>query len=253
MPELPEVETIVRELSPRLRGRHIVGVEILQPRIVRHSHEDVTTVLPGRRIKDVRRHGKFIIIDLDKGCLSIHLGMTGQIRFDGVPGPHTRAVFTLDDGVVLYDDSRMFGAIEVGSDRVDRMGPDALLGVSPARLRRKAPIKGVLLNQTIFSGVGNIYADEALFRAGIRPTARNISPARAAKLLAAVDEVLREAIEFRGSSVSDYVDVNGRSGSFQDRHRVYAREDKPCVVCGTPIRKIVVAGRGTHYCPKCQR
>jgi formamidopyrimidine-DNA glycosylase len=253
MPELPEVETIVRELSPRLRGRHIVSVEVLQPRITRHSPQDVAAVLPGRRIRDVRRHGKFIVIDLDQGCLTIHLGMTGKLRFGGEPGPYTRAVFTLDDSVLLYDDTRMFGAIEAGSARVERLGPDALTELAPAKLKRKAQIKAVLLNQTVFSGIGNIYADEALFRAGIRPTARNISAPRAAKLLAAVDEVLREAIEFRGSSVSDYVDIEGRNGSFQNRHRVYARENQPCLNCGTAIRKIVVGGRGTHYCPKCQR
>jgi formamidopyrimidine-DNA glycosylase len=179
--------------------------------------------------------------------------MTGQLRFDGNPGPYTRAVFTLEDSVLLYDDTRMFGAIEYGSARVQRLGPDALTQLAPAKLRRKAHIKAVLLNQSVFSGIGNIYADEALFRAGIKPTARNISIPRATKLLAAVEEVLREAIEFRGSSVSDYVDTEGRSGSFQSRHRVYARENQPCVTCGTAIRKIVVAGRGTHYCPKCQR
>lgn len=253
MPELPEVETIVRELAPRLQGRHIVSAEILHPRIARHSSEDISVTLPGRRVLGVRRHGKFIVMDLDQGCLTIHLGMTGQFRFDGPPGPHTRAVFTLEDSVLLYDDPRMFGAIEAGSARVERLGPDALTTLSPAKLKRKAHIKTVLLNQAVFSGIGNIYADEALFRAGIRPTARNISVPRAVKLLAAIDEVLREAIEFRGSSVSDYVDINGRSGSFQNRHRVYARESQPCVVCGTAIRKIVVAGRGTHYCPKCQR
>lgn len=210
-------------------------------------------MLPGRRIRDVRRHGKFIVIDLDEGCVTIHLGMTGQLRFDGEPGPYTRALFTLEDSVLLYDDTRMFGAIEYGCVRVDRLGPDALTQIAPAKLRRKAHIKAVLLNQSVFSGVGNIYADEALFRAGIRPTARNLSSARAAKLLSAVVEVLREAIEFRGSSVSDYVDTEGRAGSFQNRHRVYGRENQPCLTCGTPIRKIVVAGRGTHYCPKCQR
>ncbi|HYP04739.1 MAG TPA: bifunctional DNA-formamidopyrimidine glycosylase/DNA-(apurinic or apyrimidinic site) lyase [Bryobacteraceae bacterium] len=252
MPELPEVETIVRELAPRLRGRHIVAVEVLQPRIVRHSRVDVCTTLPGKRIADVRRHGKFILVDLNDGCITIHLGMTGKLRFDGPPGPHTRAIFTLDDGSLLYDDPRMFGAIECGSERVERLGPDALTTLAPEKLRRKAHIKAVLLNQSVFSGVGNIYADEALFRAGIRPTARNISAPRAAKLLAAVDEVLREAIEFRGSSVSDYVDTEGRSGSFQTRHCVYGRANEPCVKCGTPIKKIVVAGRGTHYCPKCQ-
>jgi formamidopyrimidine-DNA glycosylase len=253
MPELPEVETIVRELSPRLQGRHILTVEVLQPRITRHSKQDIATVLPGRRIEQVRRHGKFIIVQLDQGCLTIHLGMTGQLLFDAAPTPYTRVIFTLDDTVLLYDDTRMFGAIEFGSARVERLGPDALTQIPADRLKRKAHIKAVLLNQSVFSGVGNIYADEALFRAGIRPTARNISRPKAAKLLAAVDEVLREAIEFRGSSVSDYVDTDGRRGSFQDRHRVYGRESQPCVVCGTSIRKIVVAGRGTHYCPKCQR
>ena len=253
MPELPEVETIVRELSPRLQGRHILSVEVLQPRITRHSKQDITTVLPGRRIEQVRRHGKFIIVQLDQGCLTIHLGMTGQLLFDAALTPYTRVIFTLEDTVLLYDDTRMFGAIEFGSARVERLGPDALTQIPADKLKRKAHIKAVLLNQSVFSGVGNIYADEALFRAGIRPTARNISLPKATKLLAAVDEVLREAIESRGSSVSDYVDTDGRRGSFQDRHRVYGRENQPCVVCGTPIRKIVVAGRGTHYCPKCQR
>jgi len=226
---------------------------VLQPRITRHSPQDISVVLAGRRIQDVRRHGKFIIVELDQGCVTIHLGMTGQLRFDGEPGPYTRVVFTLEDAALLYDDTRMFGAIEYGSARVERLGPDALTQLAPGKLKRKAHIKAVLLNQSIFSGVGNIYADEALFRAGIKPTARNISGARSVKLLAAVDEVLREAIEFRGSSVSDYVDTEGRSGSFQDRHRVYGRENQPCVNCGTAIRKIVVGGRGTHYCPKCQR
>jgi len=179
--------------------------------------------------------------------------MTGQLRFDSAPTAYTRVIFTLDDSVLFYDDTRMFGAIEFGSARVERLGPDALTKLEADKLRRKAHIKAVLLNQSVFSGVGNIYADEALFRAGIRPTARNISRVKATKLLAAVDEVLREAIEFRGSSVSDYVDTDGRRGSFQNRHRVYGRENQPCLTCGTPIRKIVVAGRGTHYCPTCQR
>jgi formamidopyrimidine-DNA glycosylase len=253
MPELPEVETIVRELEPRLRGRHILAVEVLQPRITRHSPEDITVALPGRRIEAVRRHGKFIILELDQGCVTIHLGMTGQLLFDTAPTPYTRAVFTLEDTVLLYDDTRMFGAIESGRARVDRLGPDALTHLTPDKLKRKAHIKAVLLNQTVFSGIGNIYADEALFRAGIKPTARNISEARARKLLASIDEVLREAIEHRGSSVSDYVDTAGRSGDFQSRHRVYGRENMPCLVCGSPIRKTVVAGRGTHYCLKCQR
>jgi formamidopyrimidine-DNA glycosylase len=175
MPELPEVETIVRELSPRLRGRHIVAVEVLQPRITRHSIQDITVVLPGRRVRDVRRHGKFILVDLDEGCLTIHLGMTGQLRFDGAPTAYTRAIVTLEDSVLFYDDTRMFGAIEYGSARVERLGPDALTQLAPAKLKRKAHIKAVLLNQSVFSGIGNIYADEALFGAGQKPTPRKKS------------------------------------------------------------------------------
>lgn len=259
MPELPEVETIVRELEPKLTGRHILAAEVLHPRIVRYCAEDLTACLAGRRIEDVRRHGKFILIRLDHGWLTIHLGMTGQLLVDGEPGVHTRAVFRLDDATLIYDDIRMFGSIEWGPEpsRLARLGPDALDAPELATelLRRKAPIKAVLLNQSVFSGVGNIYADEALFRAGIHPRRRadRISTERAARLIAVVREVLGEAVEHRGSSVSDYVDTEGRRGSFQDRHRVYARDGHPCVQCGTVVRKTVVAQRGTHYCPKCQR
>ena len=259
MPELPEVETIVRELAPRLTGRHILSAEVLNPRIVRYCAEDLTLCLAGRRIEEVRRHGKFILIRLDEGWLTIHLGMTGQLLIDAEAGAHTRAVFRLDDATLVYDDIRMLGSIEWGLEpsRVARLGPDALDAPELATelLRRRAPVKAVLLNQSVFSGVGNIYADEALFRARIHPRRRadRLSADRAARLISIVREVLAEAVEHRGSSVSDYVDTEGRRGSFQDRHRVYAREGLPCVDCGTPVRKTVVAQRGTHYCPKCQR
>jgi formamidopyrimidine-DNA glycosylase len=185
--------------------------------------------------------------------------MTGQLLFDTAPGAHTRAVFRLDDATLLYDDIRMFGSIEWSAEktRAARLGPDALNSeeLSPALLRRRAPIKAVLLNQSVFSGVGNIYADESLFRAGIHPRRRadRLSAARAARLISVVRDLLAEAVDFRGSSVSDYVDTEGRRGSFQERHQVYAREGLPCIRCGTPIRRIVVAQRGTHYCPGCQR
>lgn len=258
MPELPEVETIVRSLAPRLRGRHILSAEILQPRIVRYSKHDVPAAVAGQRIRDVSRHGKFILIELDRGFLTIHLGMTGQLLFDTARTPWTRALFHLDDATLVYDDIRMFGSIEYGEahERTAKLGPDALNSpLTPDLLRRKAPIKAVLLNQNVFAGVGNIYADEALFRAGIHPNRRadRIAAPRAARLLEIVQEVLAEAVEHRGSSVSDYVDTEGRKGGFQNRHRVYGREGQPCVVCGEPIRKIVVAQRGTHYCRFCQR
>jgi formamidopyrimidine-DNA glycosylase len=259
MPELPEVETIVRELTPRILGRHILTAEVLHPLIVRYCGPKLEECLPGRRIEEVRRHGKFILVRLDHGWLTIHLGMTGQLLVDGSIGPHTRAVFRLDDTTLVYDDIRMFGSIEWSLEpvRTARLGPDALnAGFLPAELlKRKAPIKAVLLNQSVFSGVGNIYADEALFRAGIHPRRRadRLSRERASRLIQVVREVLVEAVECRGSSVSDYVDTDGRRGSFQDRHQVYGREGLPCPRCGAPIRRIVVAQRGTHFCPNCQR
>lgn len=259
MPELPEVETIVRELAPRITGRHILSLEIRHHRIVRYCREDIASAVAGSRIEEVARHGKFLLIRLNRGWLTIHLGMTGQLLVGAAPSPHTRAIFQLDDATLLYDDIRMFGSIEwsVEPVRTTRLGPDALQSsmLDSSLLRRRSPIKAVLLNQAVFAGVGNIYADEALFRAGIHPRRRadRISPARAAALVTTIRELLAEAVEHRGSSVSDYVDTEGRRGSFQDRHRVYDREGKPCVRCGAPIRRIVVAQRGTHYCPKCQR
>lgn len=259
MPELPEVETIVRELRPRLTGRHIVAAEVLHSRIVRFCKEDLRDAVAGRRIEEVLRHGKFILLRLDRGWMTIHLGMTGRIRFDGPPGKHTRVILTLDDATMLYDDPRMFGSVEWSAEpvRTSRLGPDAFASedLPPGLLRRRTPVKAALLNQSVFSGIGNIYADEALFRAGIHPRRRSdrLSPARAARLVQVIREVMAEAVAFRGSSVSDYVDTEGQEGGFQLRHQVYGREGLPCPRCGTPVRKIVLAGRGTHYCPKCQR
>jgi formamidopyrimidine-DNA glycosylase len=262
MPELPEVETIVRSLAPRLEGRRIISAEVLAPRIVRHCESDVSACVAGRKIRSVERRGKFIVMHLDDGALTIHLGMTGQLLFDSPRTPYTRAIFQLDRGTLLYDDVRMFGSIEwtpAVPPRVERLGPEPLR-IAPEDFyagihTRKASIKAVLLNQAVVRGMGNIYTDEALFRAGIRPDkpASAISRKRADRLLTAMQEVLLEAIEHRGSSVSDYVDTEGRRGDFQDRHRVYDREGEPCVVCGTPIRRTVVAQRGTHFCPRCQR
>jgi formamidopyrimidine-DNA glycosylase len=259
MPELPEVETIVRALAPRLRGRRIVSAEILHARTVRHSHHDVAANATGQRIREVARRGKFIVVELDAGCLTIHLGMTGQLLLDAQRGTHTRAIFQLDDTTLTFDDIRTFGSIEWAPtpERTERLGPEPL-GADTASFfasirGRKAPIKSLLLNQTVLRGIGNIYADEALFRAGIRPSACGLSRPRAERLLASIKEVLADAILYRGSSVSDYVDTEGRRGSFQDRHRVYGRQGLPCPNCGTPIKRTVIAQRGTHYCPRCQR
>ena len=262
MPELPEVETVVRTIAPHVEGRRILAAEFFSDLVLRHAKHPLHELLPGRAIQQVRRRGKHIVFTLDQGLLIVHLGMTGKLLLHAEPGPHTRAIFTLDDSVLLYNDSRMFGSIEWCEDlppRMERLGPepfdiDATSFVAGLK-NRKTSIKALLMNQTLVRGLGNIYVDEALFRAGIRPAtvAAKIGKKRALALHAAMLEVLNEAIHHKGSSISDYVDGKGARGSFQDRHNVYGREGKPCRNCGSTIRKTVLAQRGTHYCPRCQR
>lgn len=262
MPELPEVETIVRSLAPRLEGRRIRTAQFFSKHVVRQNFAALGARVRGQTVHAVRRHGKFIVLDLDTGKLTIHLGMTGKLLADGSAGPYTRAVFELNDGVLIYDDIRHFGKIQWSPDlpeRVAALGPDALsipLDVFTALLRRrKSMIKPLLMNQAFVRGMGNIYTDEALFAAKIHPRAiaSRLSRARAARLHQAMQEILSTAVALKGSSISDYVDSEGRKGSFQLHHQVYGREGERCVVCGTRIRRIVLGSRGTHYCPKCQR
>jgi formamidopyrimidine-DNA glycosylase len=258
MPELPEVETVVRTVTPHITGRRIVAAVFSSRFVTPGNRKSLAARLAGRRIESVRRRGKFIVVTLDRGTLVIHLGMTGRLLVAGQPGAHTHGIFTLDDGQLLYDDPRQFGRIEYSAARVARLGPEPLeitLDEFRARLRRKARMKSLLLNQAFLAGLGNIYADESLFAAGIHPlaSAARLSAPRAAKLHQAIREILTEAIASGGSSISDYVDAEGQRGWFQVRHCVYGREGQPCVKCGTPIRKIVVAQRGTHFCPKCQK
>jgi formamidopyrimidine-DNA glycosylase len=263
MPELPEVETIARGLHKRVSGARIDSVWIgSKPEPLKSPAAEIARTLEGARIEQVRRVGKHIVFDLARGQWIVHLGMTGRMLVaspESETVPHTHLVAKLGSGRELrFVDPRRFGRLEVRT--ASFTGP----GSEPLRISldefiklfrgRKAPIKGALLNQKLLHGVGNIYADESLFRAGIRPRRRAGSLTRAeyAKLHAALQEVLKEAIAAGGSSISDYVDAEGEEGFFQLQHRAYGREGKPCLVCKTPIKKIVVAGRGTHYCPKCQ-
>lgn len=262
VPELPEVETVVRSLRPIITGQRIIAAEFLQLRVLRGSPDETSAALAGRRITGVERYGKFIAIRLDRGYLMVHLGMTGRVLVDAEQTKWTHAIFTLERNTVLYDDPRQFGRLEYSLElpaRVAKLGPEPLLvtaGEFGLRLKqRKAPVKSVLLNQLVVRGVGNIYADEALFRAGIHPrrVASSLTRPRVLKLYDAMQEVLAEAIESRGSSVSDYVDAQGRKGGFQLLHRVYQRTGEACVNCGAAIKRITLGQRSTHYCPKCQR
>ena len=261
MPELPEVETVVRSIAAHLAGRGIVSARFTSRFVTPGSRALLAKRLAGRRIESVTRRGKFILIALDQGTLTVHLGMTGKLLLEGAASEHTHGVFTLDDGFLLYHDPRQFGRIEWSPGvppRVARLGPEPLeitFEEFRARLRRKTKIKALLLNQTFLAGMGNIYADESLFAAGIHPlaVAQRLSTARTAKLYEGIRRILAQAIQRGGSSISDYVNGRGERGWFQMEHRVYGREGEPCANCGRPIRKILVAQRGTHYCPHCQK
>jgi formamidopyrimidine-DNA glycosylase len=266
VPELPEVETVVRSIRP-LIGRRIVSAELRCPRVLRGADPDrMAACLQGRKIAAIRRYGKFILVSLQGGgFLLIHLGMTGRlslVKGAASLGKHTHAVLTLDRGVLLYDDSRQFGCFQYSAEfprRIARLGPEPLEisfdDFAAALRQRKSRIKALLLNQSFLRGLGNIYADEALFRSGIHPLAfaRRLPRARARCLYEAIRAVLAEAIDAGGSSISDYVDAEGRKGFFQFSHRVYQRTGEPCLTCGTPIRRILVAQRSSHFCPSCQK
>ena len=255
VPELPEAETIARTLAPLIAGRALLNAEYPGRRVLRGAMPDVA----GRTILGVARHGKRIVLSLDEGAILVSLGMTGALLVDSQPGPYTRAIFTLAGRTLLFDDIRQFGNLRFLASADESLGPDPLEMTTAEftqRLRdRRTAAKRLLLDQSFVRGLGNIYADEALHRARIHPAASTyrMSPARTARLHTAIVELLNEAIAHRGSSVSDYVDAKGERGGFQLLHRVYRKQGQPCLTCGTPIRRIVMAQRGTHFCPRCQR
>jgi formamidopyrimidine-DNA glycosylase len=283
MPELPEVETIARGLAKRVTGDRVESVWLGQKKEpLKSSAAEIAATLEQSRIATVRRMGKHIVFDLETNNIEsrrvararqskpsnaqwiVHLGMTGRLQ---VCEPkveiekHTHAILKLSSGKELrFVDPRRFGRLSVAKAADFDAGGIEPLEVDLERFLslfhgRKTPIKSALLNQKLLRGVGNIYADESLFRAGIRPRRRAsmINRHKLGKLFLAVKEVLKEAIALGGSSISDYVDADGEEGFFQLQHRVYGREWEPCLVCKTPIKRVVIAGRSSHYCPKCQK
>ena len=273
MPELPEVETIANGVDRRVRGDSIVSVwfsNYKEP--FKTPPAEMAAALGGLRIARARRVGKHIVVDLTakssrklKAQWLVHLGMTGRllVSWAEVPlPPHTHAVLHLASGRELrFVDPRRFGRlalldVEAGGFTGPGREPLTIAAADFAGLfnGRKLSIKAALLNQSLLHGVGNIYADESLFRARIRPTrmAGRLTREELGRLRKALRAVLQSAIRAGGSSVSDYVDADGVAGFFQIQHRVYGREGEPCLVCGTSIRRIVLGGRGTHFCPRCQ-
>jgi formamidopyrimidine-DNA glycosylase len=274
VPELPEVETIVADLRPQLLGAAILGCQLRFPAIVRHPEpEDFAREVAGRSLEALTRRGKYILGHLDSGrLLVIHLGMTGHLQLfepEAEVSPHTHAIFELSTGAELrYRDPRRFGRLLLGHEaelvaarRLPSLGLEPLdPGYPPDDLhrrlrRRRAPLKALLLDQSVVAGVGNIYADEACFRAGIRPSrpAGRVSRQAAARLHGALRESLSEAIANRGSSVATYLDGLGQAGGQQFRLQVYGRGGQPCLRCGRPLASERLAGRTTVFCRYCQR
>jgi formamidopyrimidine-DNA glycosylase len=272
MPELPEVEVIRRDLVVHVQGRRIQGARISEPRLTRRRGipRDVETRLIGRKVRALHRRGKFFIFDLGRDSLVIRLGMTGQLLWSGDgegfrPDQYTHAHLVFNGrGTLYYRDIRKFGemfllptesvegTLGIGVEPLDAgFTPEVLAEICRASTR----IKPLLLNQAKIAGIGNIYADEALFRARIRPTRRaaslRLDEIRA--LCRAIRQVLEAGIRHRGSTISNYRDACGRPGRFVALHRVYHRHGEPCFRCGTLIRRIVLGQRSTHFCPTCQR
>lgn len=267
MPELPEVETIRAQLAPRLQGRRLVGVEILDARLTRPSDRlAVAARLEGARVTSVERRGKYLLLRLEDGLdLLVHLRMTGSFGF--APVTHERAVLDLDDGSrLVYRDVRRFGTwLVLDEEELEpylaaKNGPEPLgpkftsawLGGQLAR--RSAALKAVLLDQRVVAGLGNIYADEALWRARLSPlrAANELSADEVTRLHRAIRAALRTGIARQGSTLRDYALPDGASGSMQREFRAYGRDGEPCDRCGTAIAKTRVGGRGTWYCPRCQ-
>jgi len=272
VPELPEVETVSQGLRKRALGRRILAVEVRHPGVIVGSPEQFAAELEGRTIVSIRRKGKALALELEAEnapprYLLVRLGMTGQFTVsarEAPLAPHTHVLLALDErDEVRFRDVRRFGRLrcctrEEVEAAFDRLGPDAQQVTEEqflsAMRNRHGAIKSWLMNQQLLAGLGNIYADESLFVAGIHPLAQpgRVSAPKARRLLRAVRKVLDHAVKLQGTSFRDYVDIEGRPGNYEPRLRVYQRTGEPCRRCGRLIRRLVIAGRSSHFCPGCQ-
>ena len=270
MPELPEAECVRRTLEPDLLGRKVHGVTVRLDKLARPEPKVFRRGLMGRTITQTSRHGKMIILHLDDGSFwTIHLGMTGQVIMapKKPDAGHVHITVSFADGgpSLHYRDIRQFGHLDWSRDRetllnvpLKNFGPDALLISQDEFVQklknRTAPIKTLILDQRILAGVGNIYADESLHKAGINPLAKpkDLAENHLARLHTEIQYILKDAIEKGGSSVRNFVDAKGRAGTFQHEHRVYQRKGLPCPHCGETVQKCMLGGRSTHFCPNCQ-
>jgi len=266
VPELPEVETIKRELEKAVLGKKIVDVIINNPKVIKEpKKEDFVKGLKNTAIKNIFRKGKLLVLELSSGkFLTVHLKMTGQLIYPG-NAKNSRVSFSFSDGTFLdFNDQRLFAEMRLVSDWqslqfIQRLGPEPFdLGYQRFKemlSAKKTKIKPLLLDQAFIAGVGNIYASEALFRARIFPgrAALSLTDKEKELLLREINDTLKEAIKYKGSSVDQYVQLSGGPGDYAKYHKVYDREHKPCFVCKTPIKRVSLGGRGTYFCPKCQK
>ena len=265
MPELPEVETIKRDLEKVIVGKKIKDVCVHNPAVIREpSVEKFKKGLEGTIIKGVLRRAKVLIIELSGGkSLVIHLKMTGQLVYPG-GGQKSRVAFCLSDGTILdFNDQRLFAELRLMDDWhnlkfIKSLGPEPY-DLNPERFKemlsqKKTKIKPLLMDQTFISGIGNLYAAESLFRARVNPErpASSLEESEKELLFKEIKEVLNEAIYYGGSSVDDYVRLSGKPGRYVAHHKVYGRQGKPCLICKAPVKRINLGGRGTYLCPKCQ-
>lgn len=270
MPELPEVETIRRTLLPQVRGARVLHVEVRERRLRRLIGPDFESRLRGRALGEIERRGKYLLFPIGGAeYLLVHLGMSGTLELRSsaqAPRPHDHVRLRLEgERDLVFNDPRRFGLLCLGAlgdlPELARIGPDPLCEAWTAeRLRalfrgRRLPVKNLLMDQRTIAGIGNIYANEMLHRAAIRPRRRadRLRRRELAALAAAMRSVLSDAVRLGGSSISDFRDGNGRSGYFQLELAAYDRAGEPCRSCGSPIRRIVLAGRSSFYCPRCQR
>ena len=266
MPELPEVETIKRDLEKIIVGKKITEVCVCNPKVIRYPSPDkFKKGIEGSCVKNVLRKAKVLILELSGGkSLVIHLKMTGQLVYPG-NGLKSRVSFKLSDGKQLdFNDQRLFAELRLLRDWralefIKNLGPEPFdIGVGQFKQMlsaRKTKIKPLLMEQSFISGIGNLYAAESLFRAKIRPDrpAQSLSDQEKAALLDTIKKVLTEAIHYGGSSIDDYVRLSGNPGNYAQYHRVYGRQNKKCLVCGGLIKRVSLGGRGTYFCPKCQK
>ena len=274
MPELPEIETVRLQLQRVLPGQVCKEIKKLSDKVIKGKIDEII----GRKVQRVERKGKVLLINFGERLdLGFHFKMTGQLVYDDgkkrvvgghptedfwntMPSKHTRAIFTFDKGTLYFNDQRMFGWIMLNPEFVDKLGPEAL-EISETEFtkrlsRLRKPIKLVIMDQEIISGVGNIYANDALWEARIDPRTpvNQLSVDQLSSLLGKIKLVLREGIKYGGATASDakYIDLHGLGGHYQEHFRTYNREGLPCLRCKTKIEKFVLGGRGTYYCPACQ-